>query len=151
MNFSELGQVTANTVERPKPMPEGHYLAQFAGPMSEHKAGKSGNLAMRFQFKLVGAGEDVDAEELQKAGGIPDKTYHIDFWMSPDARYRFTDFACKAQGLSDDLNLLELAEELIKENKPFSIQNKHRTGDEPDPITGQPVVFNDWQNPAAAE
>lgn len=147
MNFSELGQVKANTVERPKPMPEGHYLAQFSGPMTEHKAGKSGNLAMRFPFKLVGAGEDVDAEELAAAGGLPtDKSFHIDFWMSPDARYRFTDFACKAQGLSDDLNLLELAEALIQENKPFSIQNKHRAKDD-DPET----IFNDWQNPAAAE
>lgn len=150
MNFSELGQVKANTVERPKPLPAGHYLAQFAGPMTEHKAAKSGNLAMRFQFKVVGAGEDVDAEELAAAGGIPtDKTYNLDFWMSPDARYRFTDFACKAQGLSDDLNLLELAEELLKENKPFSIQNTPRASDKPD--ADPEVLFNNWDNPAAAE
>lgn len=146
MNFSELGQVKANTVERPKPLPEGHYIAQFSGPMKEHKAAKSGNLAMRFPFKLVNATEDVDQDELAAAGGLPDKEFHIDFWMSPDARYRFTDFACKAMGLSDDLNLIELAEKLIEENQPFSIQNKHRPSEQ-DPET----VFNDWQNPAAAE
>lgn len=146
MNFSDLGQIKANTVERPKALPEGRYIAQFSGPMKEHKAAKSGNLAMRFPFKLLGPGEGVDEEALAAAGGIPDKEFHIDFWMSPDARYRFTDFATKAQGLSDDLTLTELAEELIRENKPFSIRNTPRQSED-DPEQW----FNNWDSPAAAE
>lgn len=145
MNFSELGQITANTVEKPKGLPKGHYLAKFSGPMKEHKA-KSGNLAMRFPFKVVQATDDVNAEQLEAAGGLPDKEFHIDFWMSPDARYRFTDFACKAQGLSDELTLTDLAEQLINEGKLFSIENKPEQSEE-DPE----IWFNRWDNPGAAE
>lgn len=143
MNFSELGQIKANTVERPKPLPEGRYNAKFSGPMKEHKA-QSGNLAMRFPFKIVSAGEDVDQDKLAEGGGIPDKEFTLDFWMSPDARFRFTDFACKAQGLSDDLSLTELAEQLIAEGKLFSIQNKPRQSqDDPD------LWYNNFDNPGA--
>jgi hypothetical protein len=144
-NFGELASVKANTVERPKALPEGHYIAQFSGPMTQHKA-KSGNIAMRFPFKLLSAGEDVDQEEVAAAGGLPDKTYNLDFWMSPEARYRFTDFACGAQGLSDDMSLIELAEQLLAEAKPFSIQNKPQQ-DENDPK----IWYNRWDNPSAAE
>jgi hypothetical protein len=149
MDFSELAQVKGSEVKRPPTVPQGHYLGQFSGPMKQHKA-KSGNVAMRFPWKLVGATDDVDAEELDAAGGIPDKEYTFDFWMSPDARYRFTEF-CEAQGAPiDQLNLIELASWLIENNKPFSIQAKHRQGD--DPGNGQPApVYVDWDNIAAAE
>jgi hypothetical protein len=145
VHFSELGQIKANQVERPKALPAGHYIAQFTGPMTQHKA-KSGNVAMRFPFKLVQATDDINQEELAAAGGLPDKAFTLDFWMSPDARFRFTDFACKAQGLSDDLNLIELAEALIAENKPFSIQNTPQQS-ENDPE----LWYNRFDNPAAAE
>jgi hypothetical protein len=144
-NFAELAQVRVGEVERPKPVPEGHYSAVITGPMKEHKA-KSGNLAMRFPFKLLGPGDDVDAGELENAGGIPDKEFTLDFWMSPDARFRFTDFACKAQGLSDDLSLIELAEALISDNKPFLIQNNpQQSEDNPE------IWYNRFDNPTAAE
>ena len=52
MSFAELAQVRGNQVERPKPVPEGHYLCQFTGPMKEHTA-KSKNTAMRFPFRPV--------------------------------------------------------------------------------------------------
>lgn len=145
-NFSDLANVKANTVEAPKALPAGHYTAQFTGPMKPHKAAKSGNQAMRFSFKLLAAGDDVNADELEAAGGLPDKEFNLDFWMSPEARYRFTNFACNEMGLSDDMNLIELAEALIAENKPFSIQNKPRQSeDNPD------QWFNQWDNPASAE
>jgi len=143
-NFAELAQVRVGEVEKPKPLPEGHYIAQFTQPMKQHKA-KSGNVAMRFAFKLVGAGDDVDQEALDSAGGLPDKEFNLDFWMSPDARYRFTDFG-KAMGASDDLNLIELAEYLITENKPFTIQAKQET-DSNDPEK----VYTRFDNPTSAD
>ena len=145
MNFSELAQVKAADVKPPVCLPEGHYVAQFSGPMKEHKA-KSGNLAMRFPFKLLGPDDDVDAAQLEAAGGIPsDKEFSLDFWMSPDARFRFTDFATKAQGLSNDMNLIELAEALIAENKPFLIENKPRASED-----NPELFYNNFDNPTAA-
>lgn len=143
-SFAELANVRVGDVEPPKALPEGHYTAQFTGPMKEHKA-KSGNLAMRFPIKLIAAGDDVDAEELEIAGGLPDKEYAIDFWMSPDARFRFTDFG-KAMGASDDLNLIELAGWLIEEGQPFTVEVKREQNkDDPEKF------FTRIDNPTAAE
>lgn len=145
MSFADLAQVKASTVERPKPVPEGHYVAQFTGPMKEHVA-KSKNTAMRFPFRPVAPGDDVDAEQLEAAGGLPDKDFNLDFWMSPDARYRFTEF-CQALGANMDLNLLELAEWLAQERPQFLIQCKH----EPNNEKPEDPPFMRWDNPTAVE
>lgn len=145
-SFADLANVRVGDVERPKPLPVGHYVAQFAGPMTEHKA-KSGNLAMRFPFVLVEAGEDVDADLLAEAGGLPTddkgspKKFTMDFWMSPDARFRFTDFG-KAMGHSDQLNLLELAEALATSGDQFLIEAKHSPG------KNEGDVYVNFDNPA---
>lgn len=142
-NFSELANVRIGEVEKPKPNPEGHYKALFCGPAKEHKA-KSGNLALRFPFKLIEAGEDVNAEELEAAGGLPDKEFALDFWMSPDARYRFTEFA-KAMGVGEDLTIVEAAEALAGSGQPFMIQAK-READQNDPEK----FYTRFDNPTAA-
>jgi hypothetical protein len=140
-NFAELAQVRVGEVERPKPVPEGHYSAVITGPMKEHKA-KSGNFAMRFPFKLSAPGDDVDTDDLQAMGGLPDKEYTIDFWMSPDARWRFTEFG-KSMGASDDLNLIELAEHVATCGEPFTIEAKHRANENDE----NAPPFIDWTNP----
>lgn len=144
VNFADLAQVRVGDVEPPKAIPDGHYQAIFTGPMTQHKA-KSGNVAMRFPFKLVAPGDDVDAEALEAAGGLPEKSFNLDFWMSPDARYRFTDFG-KALGASDDMNLIELAEWIIENNAPFMIQAKQEA-DSRDPEK----FYTRFDNPTAAE
>lgn len=144
VNFADLAQVRVGDVEPPKAIPDGHYQAIFTGPMTQHKA-KSGNVAMRFPFKLVAPGDDVDAEALDAAGGLPEKSFNLDFWMSPDARYRFTDFG-KALGASDDMNLIELAEWIIENNAPFLIQAKQEA-DSRDPEK----FYTRFDNPTAAE
>lgn len=126
--FSELANTKVGEVEKPKPLPTGHYVARFTGQMKEHKA-KSGNVAMRFPLRLVGPTDDVDAGELETAGGMPDKDFTIDFWMSPDARWRFTEFAT-SMGASDQLNLMECAEWLATEAGEFQIEVKHETSDD---------------------
>lgn len=146
-SFADLANVKVADVEPPKTIPIGHYVAAFAGPMKEHKA-RSGNTAMRFPFILTEAGEDVDAEALAEAGGLPKddkgnaKQFALDFWMSPDARFRFTDFG-KAMGHSDQLNLLELAEALATSGDQFLIEVKHET-DAQDPKK----VYTRFDNPA---
>ena len=117
-SFSELADVKGNEVERPKPLPQGHYSCLITGMWKENKA-KSGNLSMRFPVKIVEALSDVDADELAEAGSKPlEREYTIDFWMSPDARWRFTEF-CKAMDIDQSLNLLEMAEQLATCGEPF--------------------------------
>lgn len=144
MSFSELAQVQVGTVERPKPIPVGHYTAVITGPAKEHKA-KSGNLALRFPFKLTEAGDDVDAEQLEASGGLPEKEFYIDFWMSPDARWRFTEFGKAIGAVNDEMNLIEAAEAVAGSVTPFSIEAKQETAqDDPE------KVFTRFDNPTAA-
>jgi hypothetical protein len=123
-SFADLKNVKVGEVEPPKNMPAGHYAAIFSGPAKEHVSSVKKTLALRFPLKITRALDDVDAEELEAAGGIPDKDFTIDFWMSPDARYRFTEFG-KAMGHSDDLNLIELAEALATSGEEFQVSITH--------------------------
>lgn len=142
-NFGDLASVKGNTVEKPKNLPDGHYSVIITGPFKEHKA-KTGNFAMRYPLKIVEALSDVDAEALQDEGcqKALQRDYSVDFWMSPDARWRFTEF-CKAMGIDDQQDLLSMGEELVASNTPFMMQGKNEA-DSNDPTK----VFFRLDNPA---
>lgn len=131
LDFNSLANTKAGDVKAPTLLPIGHYLAMIAGAMTPHPA-KSGNVAMRFPISILSAEDDVDQEQLEAAGGIPDKKYNMDFWMSQDAQYRFTDFV-KSCGLFDEnLTLVQLAERLVEEQTQFLIEVKHEPNEDPD-------------------
>lgn len=145
--FSTLANTKVGEVERPKPMPEGHYLAVITGEAQEHVSSQKKTPALRFPFKLVGPGEDVDADEFEAAGGakLLEKERTIDFWMTPDSMFRFTDFG-KALGGGDEMNLAELAEHVATCGTPFLIQAKNQAS------TQNPEeVYTRFDNPTAAE
>jgi hypothetical protein len=140
-NFADLANVKVGDVKPPATFPIGHYQAMFTGMMKQHNA-KSGNAAMRFPMKLIAPLGDVDLNDMPADAELGSKEYNYDFWMSPDARYRFTDFG-KAMGHSDDLSLLELAEAIATSGAPFSIELKHEPNEDP---TKPP--FMRFDNPA---
>ena len=119
--FDGLAQ-NLGEVKDPVRAPDGHYGAIIAGQFTEHKA-KSGNLALRYPVKLVEPGADIDVAELQEAGGLPEKKFNLDFWMSPDALFRFRDFA-KSMGAADSLSLPEAAEYLATCGHVFDVELK---------------------------
>ena len=147
--FDDLANVKAGDVKPPVTLPTGHYEAMFDGPMTGHKA-KSGNVAMRFSCKVLQPTDDVDAESLQTAlEQNPDalgKKFNLDFWMSPDARFRFTDFAGSC-GIDDpNLTLTEIAERMVEDKTQFTIECKHQP-DEADPDK----IWVRWDNPVGHE
>lgn len=148
-NFADLANVKVGDVKPPIPGPVGHYKCLFTGPMKQHKA-QSGNQAMRFPFKPVEPMSDVDPEawaQFQQDGGFGDKQFTIDFWMSPDARYRFTNFGV-AMGHSDQLNLLELAEALATAGEPFVLEMSHEPAKNKDgSIDDTRPPYMRWDNP----
>lgn len=142
-SFSDLANIKGSDVKPPVTLPIGHYNAMIAAPAKEHKA-KSGNVAMRFGFQLLSAGDDVDQEKLAEAApeGLPDKHINLDFWMSPDARFRFTDFARSCGIDVDNLNLIEIATELFERKQNFLIECKHEPNEDPN----KPAWVR-WDNP----
>lgn len=109
-------------VKDPTRMPDGHYGAMITGNFKEHKA-QSGNVALRYPVKLVEAGSDIDEAELAEAGGIDDKSRNLDFWMSPDALFRFRDFA-KSMGADENMSLPEAATYLAECGHIFDVELK---------------------------
>lgn len=148
-NWDDLANTKAKDVTPPPLLPPGHYIAQFTGLWKQHTAARSGNKAFQFPFKLVGPGEDVDAKALEEMGGIPDKTYPLNFWMSPDARWRFTSFT-GAMGISDDLNLIEQANALFENGDPFMIEAKQEPVQENGVPVDPPRFRTVFDNPTAA-
>lgn len=148
--FDELANVKAGDVKPPVMLPTGHYEAMIDGPMTPHKAAKSGNVAMRFACRVTSPGDDIDQESLETAlAQNPEalsKKFNLDFWMSPDARFRFTDFA-KTCGIDDpNLTLTEIAERLVEDKVQFTIVHSHRTDDN-DPEK----VYPQWDNAVGNE
>jgi hypothetical protein len=62
--FDDLANVRGGDVKPPVTLPTGHYEAILEGPMTPHKAAKSGNVAMRFPCRITSATDDVDQESL---------------------------------------------------------------------------------------
>lgn len=142
VSFADLAQTKVGQVERPKLYPIGKYRGVITGPAKEHKA-RSGNFALRFPWRVVEMVEG-DEEALAEMGGVKaDREEKLDFWMSPDARYRFTEFASSLGVGNDDMNLIELAEAVSGSGNTFLIDLTHRQDEEkPD------VFYPQWGDPA---
>ena len=143
--FDELANVKAGDVKPPVNLPAGHYTLMVAGPATPHKA-KSGNVALRFPVQIIEAGDDVDHEELAHATSegkpLSERRINMDFWMSPDARYRFTDF-CRSTGVFDEeLTIVQLAERLVEDKPQFTGELKYE--DNADDPTKPPYAR--WDN-----
>lgn len=89
--FESILDTPADEVERPVPMPTGTYDCVVQGLYEEGKSTKKGTPFVKFTYKFVAAGEDVDEEELAEMGGIADKTIKDTYYTTPDALYRLTD------------------------------------------------------------
>ena len=90
-NFEELLARQVDSVERPKLYPIGNYSAIIAS----HEFGKSSKKEtpfVKFDVKLVGAGNDVDEEMFEEAGGNEGlnkkKPLALYFYLTPDALFR---------------------------------------------------------------
>lgn len=140
--FDDLASVKAADVKEPVSMPAGKFRILHIGLAKEHQNKDKTNSALRFPFRLIEALEDVDPEQLAASlngKSLSDKEITYDFWMSESARFMFTNYA-KSQGLSDQMTLLEMAEELGTSSKSAIIENQ------PEPMqdkNGQPILNED--------
>lgn len=91
VDFSAILDKTAGLAEAPSPPPPGTYFGTIVGvPTTRTAKTKDGEKGLiSFQFALTEAGEDVDAEELEKTGGLRMKSgeakkMRFDFWLGDD-------------------------------------------------------------------
>ena len=78
-----LDESPEEVVRRP-PLPAGSYVCTVTG-WREDKSAKKGTKYHEFDFRPIEALDDVDADELEAAGGIDGKTLKNKYWITEDA------------------------------------------------------------------
>jgi len=86
-----LSQRIGDVKEMP-PLPVGTYAATITGIPKIDNFGKKQNLGAEFSFKINAPQDDVDAEDLASAGGVPESPMTYTFWLTPKALPMLTSF-----------------------------------------------------------
>ncbi len=105
--YDDVLSTPMNQVKDPVPLPEGSYLATITGTPKIDKFGKNQTDGAEFSFRLNAPMEDVNPEDLQLAGGVPERPFTYTFWLTPDARSILKGFFVEVVGLDDTLTLGE--------------------------------------------
>jgi hypothetical protein len=90
-NFSSILDESPTEIDRPKPMPEGTYTFVVGSPRYD-KSPKKGTPLVEFIVRPFTAGDDVDTDALDEAGGLQGKTLKATFYLTEDAIWRLDEF-----------------------------------------------------------
>lgn len=118
IDFTSILSRSADTIERPKPTPQGTYI----GVIVEHEFGESSKKKtpyVRFWVKPIAAEDDVDPDALAENPKWNEKSLRLDFFLTEDALYRLTGFLEGSIGLTISGRTLA---ELIPETAGQSIR-----------------------------
>ena len=126
LNWNDLATTRVGDVEPPKMIPPGHYQAVITGPAKVENKGQKKTLCATFPIRLSEPLTDVDAEAFAESDGFSPKGYELQFWLTPNSLFRFTEFG-KALGCSDEASVPEMAEYLATAGEAFAVTVKHGT------------------------
>jgi hypothetical protein len=119
---SILDQESSGVVERPKPLPQGTYLAVIKGPPEFGTAPNTGTEFVRFSAEIVEAFDDVDEDDLKDWAERPDGSERklrgttvpnrgLTFYITPDAKWRLEKFLDDLGALEKGTSLREMVHE----------------------------------------
>lgn len=139
-NISDiLDRESSGTVDRPKPIPRGSYLAIVEGQPEFGTSEQKGTPFVKFLGKILEAQDDVDADEIaewekredgtkRKLRGTPLPRGGITFYITEDAKWRLDKFL-------EDLGVLEKGYKIRDciDNAPgkeFIVNINHQSSDD---------------------
>lgn len=128
-NFQSLLSTAGSEIERPVPMPVGSYVCVVQGLPRFDKSSQKQTDFVEFTLAFQEARDDVDEDELQKVGGLANKTIKATYYITETALWRLKDFLT-ACGLEADGD--KTLEELIEEtpNATVGIFIRHEPGND---------------------
>lgn len=112
MTVDEILNMPVDQIERPKPIPQGTYLARVGKHVKGYtkpKDGRDPTPLYKFRIHLVKPTEDVDPEALEAFGGIEtisQTEIDYDFYMTDRAAFMLKEFlvkACRLDGTGKSL------------------------------------------------
>jgi hypothetical protein len=93
-NFQEVLSQPAAEIEKPKPLPVGHYICIIDGPFKPGET-KDSKGFVEFKLKPLAPDADVDMEELSSQKGIGIRTLRYTLWLEDESRWRIVEFGEK--------------------------------------------------------
>ena len=127
-NFGSVLDKPTDSIERPKPIPQGTYTLAVQGMPRFDKSTKKQTEYVEFTCKILAAGDDVDPEELKEMGGIGDKTLKHTFYLTENSIYRLKEFLLDDLGLEEEDTLRPMIEKTV--GAQFLAQIKHTPSDD---------------------
>lgn len=95
VDFTNLLSKSADTVERPEPLPAGSYLTTITGYRTV-ESGQKKTPGVEFDLQITAPGDDVDAEAYAKVKNPQERVLKTQFWLTEDSLFRLKDFLEKA-------------------------------------------------------
>lgn len=92
VNFSDLLSVDVATIEKPKPLPIGTYSALVLKYELGKTTGDRQAPYIKYFFKPLSAGADVDSEALAGVANWTDKMLNFTFYLDPESLYKLNNF-----------------------------------------------------------
>lgn len=89
-DFNELMRAPADTFKRPIPLPVGTYQGRM-GKYEIKKSKEKQTPYIQWQIQLLAAGDDIKPEDLSGIE-VEKKVLSRNFFVTPDASYRLTEF-----------------------------------------------------------
>lgn len=90
-NFNEVLSKPADAVEKPKPLPVGHYICAIDG-QADYRETKDGKGVAEIKLKPLQPDVDVDPTALAEMGGLGNRTLRHSLWLEEDSLYRIKEF-----------------------------------------------------------
>lgn len=110
VDLSALLAQKADTIEKPKPLPTGHY-GWMVGSFEPVTSSKKGTPGIEFQVTPYEAKDDVDQDELAKVKDPFKKARRLTFWLTEDSLFMLTSFFEKLGLDMTDKSISELLPE----------------------------------------
>lgn len=129
-SFGSILQGSMADVERPKPVPTGHYVSVLIGQPRFDKSTRKGTEFVEFTHKLIEALDDVDEDALKEMGGLKDKTIRNTYYLTEEAKYRLKDFLIHC-GVADEDSDVSFSEAIAETpGKQVIVHIKHRPNED---------------------
>jgi hypothetical protein len=127
-NFGAILDRPSSEIERPKPLPVGHYLTVTQGLPRFDKSTKKQTEFAEFTLKFLQPLDDVDPEELKTFGELTDKTMTHTFYLTEKSAYRLKEFMVEDLGIEEADTLRAMIDETP--NRQVVVQIKHTPSDD---------------------
>ena len=101
-NTGDILSMRLGDIKDIPPIPVGTYAATITSIPKIDNFGQAQKPGVEFSFKLTAPQDDVDAEALAEAGGLPEAPLTYTFWRTSKAAGIFRSFLVDVLGFSED-------------------------------------------------